>query len=308
MSFITSSIFMYKRNKFKLSLALILITVSTHAQEFEKKFKELSSKNDTTAQSKLLKEWEAAEPENPELYIAYFNFYVTKSMEEFISLDEKPKKESFQLRDTGNGKPVGYLNFSTNYRTEFLQKGFGYIDKGLALYPNRLDMRFGKIYMLGEAQNYPVFTKTIIETIDYGNSIKDAWLWKEGKPLEDAKRFFLNSMQDYIGTLYNTEDDDLLPDMRRISETILKYNPGHVISLANVALTYIIKEDYDRGLTYLLKAEKIDPKDIIVLNNIAQAYVRKKDNAKAKLYYEKIIKYGTKEDADDAKERIKELN
>jgi tetratricopeptide (TPR) repeat protein len=115
-------------------------------------------------------------------------------------------------------------------------------------------------------------------------------------------------MQDYIATLYNTEDNDLLPNMRQISETILRYNPDHVISLANIALTYVIEGDNDKALGYLLKAEKIDPKDIIVLNNIAEAYVRKKETAKAKVYFEKIIKNGSKEDADNARERMKELN
>jgi tetratricopeptide (TPR) repeat protein len=308
MKLVTLKSLMFKSNKFQLSLAIFLIAFSAQAQEFEKKFKELAGRNDTAAQSRLLKDWEVAEPKNPELYIAYFNFYASKSMEDVIALEEKPKVEALQLNDTGTGKPVGYLNFSTRYRSDILQKGFDYIDKGLALHPNRLDMRFGKIYMLGEAENFEMFTKVLIETIDYGNSIKDAWLWKEGKPLEDAKQFFLGSMQDYIATLYNTENDDLLPNMRQISETILKYNPDHVVSLANVALTYIIKEDYDKALTYLLKAEKFDPKDIIVLNNIAEVYVRKKDKSNAKIYYEKIIKDGSKEEADDAREKLKKLN
>jgi hypothetical protein len=57
-----------------------------------------------------------------------------------------------------------------------------------------------------------------------------------------------------------------------------------------------------------LKAEKIDRKDIIVLNNIAEVYVRKKDKSNAKIYYEKIIKNGSKEEGDDAREKIKKLN
>jgi tetratricopeptide (TPR) repeat protein len=300
---------MLKRNHFKLLLILTFISLNVNGQEFEKKFKDLSDQNDTAAQSKLLTEWEKADPKNPELYVAYFNFYAKKSMREVISLDKEPKNdESLQINDTATEKPVAYLNASINYRSDVLQKGFEYIDKGIALHPTRLDMRFGKIYMLGEAENYPMFTKVILETINYGNSIKDAWLWKEGKPLEDAKEFFLSTMQGYIGTLYNTEDNGLLPNMRQISETILKYNPDHVISLANIALTYAIEGDNDKALEHLLKAEKIDPKDIIVLNNIAEGYVRKKENAKAKVYFEKIIKNGNKEDADNARERMKELN
>jgi len=300
---------MFNRNRFKSLLLFTFFSLNIYSQEFEKKFKDLSAQNDTAAQSKLLKEWEKTDPKNPELYVAYFNFYAKKSMREVVSLDEKPKGEqSLQVNDSTTNQPVAYLNASINYRSDVLQKGFDYIDKGIALHPTRLDMRFGKIYMLGKAENYQVFTKVVIETINYSNSIKTAWLWKEGKPLENAKEFFLSSMQDYVSTLYNTEDDSLLPEMRQISETILKYHPDHVISLANIALTYAIEGDNDKALEYLLKAEKIDPKDIIVLNNIAEGYVRKKDTVNAKLYFEKIIKNGSKEDADNAKERMKELN
>ena len=154
-----------------------------------------------------------------------------------------------------------------------------------------------------------IFTnaKTIIETIEYGNKINHAWTWKQNKPVEDPKNFFFGSIQDYIVTIYNTENDNLLPYMRQISETVLKYVPNHVESLSNVALTWMIAGDFDKALPYLLKAESVNPKDIIVLNNIAECYKRQNDKAKAKTYYEKVIKYGSKEEAEDARQKLKEL-
>jgi tetratricopeptide (TPR) repeat protein len=95
--------------------------------------------------------------------------------------------------------------------------------------------------------------------------------------------------------------------MRQISEAVIKYYPDHVESLANIALTYLIAGDFDKALPYLLKAEQVAPKDVVVLNNIAETYKRKNDKGKAKVYYEKVIKYGNKEDADDARQKIKEL-
>ena len=286
----------------------ILLSFLSLSQSFEKRFRDLSAKNDTIGQVKLLKEWELMNPKDPELFIAYFNFYVRQSMTEVVSIDMNKKDEhSFVLNDTGTGKPVGYLNSSTKYNSQILQKGFDYIDHGIVLYPARLDMRFGKIYMLGQAENFSEFTREIIKTIDYGYQIKDAWVWKQGKPLEAAKQFFLGSMQDYVNTIYNVENNELLPYMRQISEQVLKYNPEHVESLSNVALTYLIIGEYDKALPYLLKAETFAPKDIIVLNNIAEAYKRKTDIANARIYYEKIIKYGNKEEVQDAKEKIKNL-
>ncbi|MEI9943361.1 MAG: hypothetical protein WDN26_04000 [Chitinophagaceae bacterium] len=288
------------------SFIFIAITFSAVSQNFEQQFKEFSSKEDTTGQTTVLKQWEAARPKDPELFIAYFNYYAGKSRREIVSLDDEKKDKSFSLTDS-TGKPAGYLGSTVEYDGATLQKGFDFIDRGIALYPSRLDMRFGKIYMLGEMGNFPEFTNVIVQTIEYGNSIKHAWMWEQGKPLDDAKEFFLSSVQDYVGTLYNTEDDELLPSMRRISETVLKYFPDHVESLANVALTYLVAGDFDKALPYLLKAEKVAPKDIIVLNNIAETYKRKNDKANAKVYYEKIIKYGNTEEVQEAKEKLKEL-
>lgn len=264
-------------------------TFFANSQDFSSQFKKLQEKRDTSEQIKLLKNWEAANSKDPEMFIAYFNYYANKSMTEVISIDKKS------------------ISPKRNFKADVLKKGFEYIDKGLLLYPTRLDMRFGKIYMLGKVENFTEFTNYLVSTIDYGNSIKDAWTWKEGKTLEDAKNFFLNSMQDYVTTIYNTEDDNLLPLMRQISETVLKYNPAHVVSLSNVALTYLVTENYDKALESLLKAEKIAPKDVIVLNNIAQTYKREKDKPNAKTYLEKIVKVGNKDEIDDASQQLREL-
>jgi tetratricopeptide (TPR) repeat protein len=161
--------------------------------------------------------------------------------------------------------------------------------------------------MLGETENYQEFTRRIIETIEYGHQMGNAWLWKDGKPVDSPKQFLLGSLQDYITTIYNTEDDNLLPLMRQISETVIRYYPEHVESLSNIALTYLITGDFAKALPFLLKAEQIAPKDVIVLNNIAEAYKRQKDTANAKAYYEKVIKYGNKEEVLDAKKKLKSL-
>lgn len=297
---------MFKRN-FLFTTGFIIISLFATSQDFAKQFKDLLSEKDTTATLTLLKNWETAKPKDPELFIAYFNFYVRQSKKEIVSLTpDKKNQPAFEVTDS-TGKAVGYLSSTMNYNPVILKKGFDYIDRGISLYPSRLDMRFGKVYMLGEAESFQEFTRVIVETIDYGNKINHAWLWKEGKPLEDATKFFLSSMQDYVTTLYNTEDDKLLPLMRQISEAVLKYFPKHVESLDNVALTYLLTGDNDNALKYLLKAEEAAPKDVIVLFNLAEVYKRKGDKAKAKSYYEKVIKFGTDEEKKDAKEKLKEL-
>jgi tetratricopeptide (TPR) repeat protein len=287
---------------------LLLFCSQVKSQNFQKDFEKLLFQKDTAGEVKLLNEWSRIHPKDPELFIAFFNFYVNKSRNEAISLDNQPRGiASLSVHDTGTGETVAYINQSILYDSRVIQKGFDKIDTGIALYPARLDMRFGKIYMLGECGNIPEFTKEIIRAIDYGISIDNKWIWKDGKPKEDARMFFLGSMQTYVNTIYNREDNSLLPYMRKISQAILKYYPNHVESLSNIAITYLVIGDYDSALPYLLNAEKIASSDVIVLNNIAEAYKRKNDKANAIAYYEKVAKHGTKEDTKFAEQQILKL-
>jgi tetratricopeptide (TPR) repeat protein len=293
-----------------LIFGLILIFNQATGQTFKKQFNELVSKKDTVEQKKLLEKWEKTDSNDPELFVAYFNYYVNKSRSEIITLGQNPKGENvLQImdQDTTKKEPVGFIYGDTYYNPELLSKGFDWINKGIEKHPNRLDMRFGKIYMFGQIEDYENFTKEIIKTIDYSAINKNNWTWADSKPLDDPKDFLLGSIQDYQVQLYNTENDSLLDNMKRISETVLKYYPDHIESLSNISVVYMLQKQYDKALEQLLKAEKLNPKDYIVLNNIAQAYKLKGDTKNAIKYYELTIKHGDEQAKQYAKEQIKEL-
>ena len=294
--------------KYILAVFFFLFSfLNAYTQNFKSDFEELVKKNDTLNQNKLLKKWESLNPNDPDLFISYFNFYFNRSRKETMSLGKSPTdKKYLEVKDSTN-KTAAYLGLTTSYNPEYIKKGFAYIDKGISIYPNRLDMRFGRIHVLGVIGNYDEFTSKIKESIDLGFKINHNWMWDDDKPLDDPKNFFLIAIQDYVGIIYNTEDDNLLPKMREISENVLKYEPNHVESLSNVATTYLLIGNYAKALEYLLSAEKIAPKDVIVLNNIAESYKRMGEKVNSKTYYEKIIKVGNTEDVNTAKEKIKKL-
>lgn len=293
-----------------LILGLILVFNQVHGQTFQQQFNELVSKNDTIGQLQLLEKWEKVDSNDPEMYVAYFNYFAMKSMKEIITLGQNPKGDGvleIRDKDNSNKEPVAYMYGDTYYDQDIVKKGFDYIDKGLEKYPNRLDMRFGKIYMLGQIESYENFTKEIIETIGYSAVNKNKWTWTDSKPLDDPKNFMLSSIQSYQLQLYNTGNDDLLDNMKRIAEEVLKFYPDHIESLSNLAIVFILRKQYDKALEQLLKAEKLNPKDYIVLNNIAEAFKSKGDKKNALKYYELTIKYGDEQAINFAKEKIKEL-
>ncbi len=287
-----------------------IIFSNVYGQSYKKQFNELVSKKDTVGQEQLLQKWERSDNSDPELYVAYFNYYVNKSMKDIIEIGNNPKgEEVLQIMNTDTSKtePLSYIYGNTLYDSKLLNKGFEYAEKGIYKYPARLDIRFGKTYMYGKLEYWEEFTKEIIKTIDYSATINNKWYWTDNKPLEDPKEFMLSSIQSYQLQLYNTNNDGLLDNMKQIAETVLKYYPDHVESLSNLSIVYLIKKNYDQALDALIIAEKLAPTDYIVLGNIAQAYKFKGDNKNAIKYYELSAKYGDEQVKVYSQEQINEL-
>ena len=285
----------------------LILTNICFGQDFQKEFHKYFDKKDTLKQREILAEWEKSNPKDPELFTSYFNYFFRKATEEIITLTvDEPKGEYFAFEDS-LGNTAGYIGSEITYEEKLLQQGFNKIDEGIALYPNRLDMRFGKIYALGQIEDWQKLTDEIVKAIQYSKINNNQWTWTNNQKRSDGKDFFLSSLQTYQLNLYNTEDDDLLPNMQTIALEILKIYPKHIESLSNLAITYLLTNQYDKGVEALLRAEKINPKDCIVLNNIAHGYKLQGNKKNAIKYYEKIIKYGDEEHVQYAKQQIEQL-
>jgi len=293
-----------------LIFSLTLLFNQAIGQTFRQQFNDLVSKNDTLGQRQLLEKWEKANSNDPELFVAYFNYFVIKSRNEIVTIGQNPRGQTvLQImdQDTTKKEPVGFIYSDIHCNPDLLSKGFWWINKGIEKHPNRLDMRFGKIYMFGEIEDYENFTKEIIKTIDHSAVNKNKWTWADSKPLDNPKDFMLHSIQGYQVQLFNTEDDDLLDNMRRIAEVILKHYPDHIESLSNLSIVFMLQKQYDKALESLLKAEKLNPTDYIILSNIAHAYKLKGDTENAIKYYELTVKYGDEQAKNFAKKQIEEL-
>ncbi|MEB0263067.1 MULTISPECIES: hypothetical protein [unclassified Mucilaginibacter] len=279
---------------------------SASAQDFKTRFKEIFPKGNPDSTLNLLKQWRKAAPNDPEFYVYAYNFYAQEGLKPALSLTKsKGSDESFELKDKNN-KTVGYLGSTDSYNETFIKKGFNYIDTGISKYPNRLDMRFGKVYVLGRIKNYQLFTREIIDAINYGETINLKWAWTDGKPLEDPKEFMLATVQQYVVQMFN-EGNQYMDNIKSIAQTVLKYHPDHVESLSNLSIYYIVNKDFKNALIPLLKAETIKPQDYIVLNNIAYSYSLLGDKPNAIKYYLLVVKYGDEENKKMATEKIAEL-
>jgi tetratricopeptide (TPR) repeat protein len=287
-----------------LLFALPLIGTS---QSYKKEFTALLQAEDTLAQKALLQKWERENSNDPELYVCYFNYHVNLSRQEVLSLQQQPQGEEYlEMKDSAN-QTAGYITSSIAYTEKHFNKALEYINKGISKNPARLDMRFGKCYLLGNVEDFEGLTKEVVTTLAYAKKINNKWTWDGNKPVEDPKNFMLNSIQGYVGMIYNTGDDNLLPYMQQIAEAVLKDYSDHIESLSNLSIVYMLQNQPDKALAPLFKAEKLNPKDYIVLGNIAHCYKLKGDKANAVKYYEVIARDGDGESKAFAKQQLEKL-
>lgn len=293
------------------SLLLLLLPSWASAQSRTQQFNQLLDKNDTARAQVLLTQWKKDVPGDPEWYVARYNFLVWSSMKSIVTIGSNPKGNNYMEitpTDTSVDATPQFMYADVYYQPKQVASAIACIDSAIALFPDRLDLRFGKIYLLGETQSYQAFADEIVKTIHYGATFNHNWKWTDGLAIDGGIASFNESIQSYIVQLYDTNVDSLGVQIGQIATAVLQYDPNNIENLSNLAISYMLASNYEEALKPLLKAETVDPTDAIVLSNIAFCYHRINNKEQAIAYYEKSIKYGDREMKAFSYEQIQLIN
>ena len=155
----------------KLTLAVIMLCNIAYGQTIYDQFNKAINNNDTVQMTTLIRQIQASNDESAERYIAEFNYYFNVSKQEVIATSQELPKNvdvstSFTLTDSA-GQPAGYLYGYTTYDKNLSDSALAVIDKGIAAHPNRLDMRFGKIFALGDYSRWDAYVDEIMNVLNY---------------------------------------------------------------------------------------------------------------------------------------------
>jgi len=285
----------------------LLAGFASHAQSYYDEFSQSLEQGDSVKQKELLARWEAQNPQDPELFTSYFNYYFSRAQSEVMALTrDQPPTESLALEDS-TGQVAGYLGSQRIFDEEMIARGLEKIDEGIALYPDRLDMRFGKIYVLGEVENWKDFSAAILDAVRRSGENNNQWTWTHNERYPDGRNFFLTTLQGYQFQLYSTGGADQLQYMASIAKALLRLYPDHVESMSTLSVVRMVEGEFHTAIGLLTKAEEIRPEDPIVLGNLAHAYQQIGDREKSIEYYEKILRYGDEHAVEYAKEQLEIL-
>lgn len=253
----------------------------------------------------VIEQWERAEPESADVYAAWFNYYLKMSMDEIIQMTSVPPQDGQQaLEMEGSEGESAYMYSKQVYNDSLIAIAFEKIDKAISLYPNRLDLPFGKIHMLFTLEDYEKAMTAIHQVIERSHLNGNQWTWTLGKPVEDGKEAFKSSMQDYFRRFYDAELEN---EAMQITEWMLQYYPDDVVFRSNKASLLAISGNTDEALPLFLSIHDDNPDDYIVTSNIAFIYKQKEDKENALKYYRILSECGDEEMEELARKAISEL-
>jgi len=278
------------------------------SEEYSAFIKLLRSK-DTAAQRVFLAQWAGIGQQDPEFYVCYANYYTNLAKKEVINMTTVPPaagEEAFTMNDSV-GNVVGYLRSQTIMDDELSAESLVWLNKGIARFPQRLDLLFGKVYMYGKLNQFDSFATTLLSAIEKSVENNFEWQWSKGVVLQDGKQFLFSTCQDYIAQLFNAEDSAALLWIEPISLALLEIDPKNVPCTSNLAVSNMMLRRWDEALVHLNKAHALDPKDDIVLANMGYCNLHLRNKSQAKKYYSLLKKSSEPEYQKLAKEMLQEV-
>lgn len=252
-----------------LSLILALVCgLGLSAQSYSDDFYDALNSDNVHQQRRILASWAMNSPGDIDFYIAQFNHYINLSMSQ-------------------NDNPV--------LAASLADSGLTTIDHAIHLFPERLDLRFGKIYFLGQLMRWQSFADEVVLTLNRSEKTNHQWQFPNFD--QGGRILIIEGVQDYLYTLNEaTQNADpearkaILPHIRRIAHRAAQLFPSEPTFLSSLAYTYIAEGDYETALRHLNRAEQLSPNDPAVLQQLVDVYSRIKNKKQAANYRARLEK------------------
>jgi len=249
---------------------------------FQEKYLDLFRAGKLDELKTLLKKWEKAEPKNPEMFIAWFNYYCQLDSLSYVAMGKR--------QDGAYG-----MYPKTDMNAKNVHKGITYLDKSLINDPNRLDIYMGKISVLIKIQDFKDAGDAIIKLLEVSAKNGNKWLWSNNTPVDDGEHVLLKQLEEHYLSMIYARSVDADYAILTCTEEQMKIYPDNNYASNLMGVYYIYHDNYPNALRCFLEAEKIDGEDEIVRLNIGRLYAIMEEKENARQYLDKLIKTGAPE-------------
>ena len=251
--------------------SFLLITLcigSMHAQSYSDLFDEAFRLGDARGQRQALELWQQEAPNDVNLYIARYNFYANRAMGETPDVIVAPLADSALVA----------------------------IEEGISQFPDRLDLRFGKIYFLGQLRRWDAFAREIGRTMDYSVQIGHRWSYPnvpddmmEGLLVEGLVDYMVEMFVNIADTAHLTAADTLMARrIQGVAKRTVQLFPGDFPSTYMLALSHLMLGESDKAYKYLMRAEGLDSTSVPLIKSLIKVCRLLGKNAQAKEYQQRL--------------------
>lgn len=277
--------------------------------------------SDTTAWNNYFAVWEAASPEDAQLWIDRFNHLFNRSRRSVMILraagDTEPlpgeSPDRFILQDSTGAEAAGLFQ-RTEYDENLLARAVEAIDRGITLHPDRLDMRLGRAAAFMYAGKYDRMVESLCRLMNRAEQNNGQWIGTHGTTAQTVtpKELIADYLQDYVGTLLDAltsePDDPASAALGRLAEREAAYSSESPVALNNVAVWHYTAGRPEEALRWFIRASEADPEDALIVLNIGHLYASLGNTEQARTWWTKLLKFPDKTYRGQAEELLERLD
>lgn len=293
--------------------ALLPLGAQSTSEEFNTRYENLVKHVgvDGVGVETLLNKWENEFPDDLNMLVGKFNYYLAKSESSSVVAKDQDRflgaKPMLTLKDS-LGKDVNYFQ-EPFFDDSLFAVSSQAIDKAVKMFPDRLDLRFCKITALltYEKDSPDMAASTLASLIDYNGTSHP--VWKYGDDVAE-KDLFESGIQEYCASLYSIGSPVSYESFRSLSEKMLKYQPDNSIFMTNLGTYYfVVRKDNKTALKYYNKVLKKEPDNYTAIKNCVLMARKDKNIKLEKKYLPMLVKYSPDEtEKISAQARLDALN
>lgn len=256
------------------SILVLLLTASLFCEEkIDTFWKMMNDSNVTESEiENFLTEWEQKKKKDPEVYVAWFNYYYSKSSEEVIAIGtERPATGQYMQGQNENGETI-YFYPVYSYDEEAINKAFEKIDIGISYNPKRLDLYFGKAHVCYITGKYELQLNLLYNVFELNQKYKGKWLWSGNVPMNKLNIGFEESIHEYVTQLVDAVDSEKPGAAEAAKALAIRFAtefPKNSIACNDAGITQAMFGDIAVAKVYLEKGHENDPTDMLILTNLA---------------------------------------
>ena len=265
-------------------------------------FQELLDKEDTVGLRAFIPEWEQKAGPSGDTYAAWCNLLLLEARQEVLQLSADTAVHDGLLLTDSTGNKAGSITDQVYYDAEKMGKLYQKFDEGLAEYPDRLDLWFGKVHVQLLENHANDAVETLKQVVDRSVINHQKWLWTNDKSTpSEAEDFFFSTLQSYFRQLYDAQEDAV--NMAFVNHVLRSY-PENIYFLNDKAALLTAKGEKNEALKVLLQLHNLAPNDDIVVANIATLSKEMGNKKQAIAFYKKLLKSTNEDIRNDAKREL----